>query len=117
MSLVVSDWHDGQSAYLLSQIDGGNHPFSTIVLMLPQGIEPPSSANQVRSATVTVHSREESEPDWMDLCTAPIDTPWFMMTNSYHRVRPNVTLMVADGKPLIPFVPATEEYCLKFPSY
>lgn len=42
-----------------------------------------------------------------------------MLTNSYHRVRPNFHLMVTpdtEHKPLIPFAPATEEYCYKFPS-
>jgi len=53
----------------------------------------------------------------MDLCTANVETEWFMITNSYHLVSRHVDLMFTPGKfvPVVPFTPATYPFCLKYP--
>lgn len=56
----------------------------------------------------------------LDLCTAPVTTEWFMMTNSFHRIRQDFQLMTeydqGSLKPVVPFVKATPDSCYSFPS-
>ena len=53
----------------------------------------------------------------MDVCTAPISSPYFMLTNAYHRLAPAAEIMVtADGRPQVPYVHATSKHCTDYPS-
>eukprot|EP00591_Stephanopyxis_turris_P001522 CAMPEP_0195511176 /NCGR_PEP_ID=MMETSP0794_2-20130614/3591_1 /TAXON_ID=515487 /ORGANISM="Stephanopyxis turris, Strain CCMP 815" /LENGTH=720 /DNA_ID=CAMNT_0040638727 /DNA_START=505 /DNA_END=2667 /DNA_ORIENTATION=+ len=114
ITLVISEWFSDRSSSLLSHLDEAEHPFSEIVLMLPPSIPEKEVYNETR-LPVKTHHRLSS--DFMDLCDAPIDTEWFMLTNSYHHVAKHVDLMFTPGafKPVIPFTPATYPFCLKFP--
>jgi hypothetical protein len=74
--------------------------------------------------------RRGANPDYMDLCTAPVRTRWFMKVSSAFRVRPIFHLMVHhqmkqsdddDGEssthfqPVASYSEATNETCFHFP--
>ena len=105
---------------ILSYLDESSHPFSDIVVILPPNVEVPKFT--LKDTTITVHfyHRKESEHDYSDLCSAPVSSNWFMMTNSYHRLARKVTIMMERGRgmtrPVIPFVYADNDNCYKFHS-
>uniref|UniRef100_A0A7S4VS88 Uncharacterized protein n=1 Tax=Ditylum brightwellii TaxID=49249 RepID=A0A7S4VS88_9STRA len=114
ITLVIPDWQEELSGDLISQIDSSTHPFSNIVVMVPDSISE-SLLHVDTSLHVSIERR--SRPDYMDLCTAPIDTEWFMIINSYHIVAPYVELLFTDDKqrrPVIPFTPADDYHCANF---
>uniref|UniRef100_A0A7S4SJM4 Uncharacterized protein n=1 Tax=Ditylum brightwellii TaxID=49249 RepID=A0A7S4SJM4_9STRA len=115
ITLVVSDWQEGLSGHLISHIDSSKHPFSKLVVMVPESTSSSDTDSLVHANTsLHVSIEKRSRPDYMDLCTAPIDTEWFMMTNSYHVVAPHVELLFTNDeqrRPVIPFVPADEHNC------
>ncbi len=114
ISLVVSEWFSDRSQHLLETLDSREHPFSEVILMLPPDVMAKDLYNET---VVPVRPHHRVAPDYMDLCEAPVETEWFMMTNSYHHVARHVDIMFTPGsfKPLIPFTPATYAFCFKFP--
>lgn len=114
ITLVVSEWFADRSSSLLSNIDGTDHPFSEIVIMLPPDVQAKDEYNET---VAPVRAQHRTAPDFMDICEAKIDTDWFMLTNSYHHVANHVDLMFtpASMKPVIPFTPTTYAFCFKFP--
>lgn len=81
---------------------------------------PPSVVNEhdyTEYTSVPVKLQFRDTPDYMDLCSATVETEWFMITNSYHQVSRHVDLMFTPGKflPVVPFTPATYPFCLKYP--
>jgi hypothetical protein len=89
------------------------HPFSELILMLP----PYDTADDfLPKATVPVQLHYRLAPVYMDLCEAPIETEWFMITTSYHHVAHHVDIMFTPGssKPVIPFTLATYAFCFRF---
>ena len=118
LTLVVTAWDDPDASFLLSNLEDGAHPFSNILVMIPHGSNTPVLEIEL-PIPVTFYHRQDDEYDYMDLCTATdsVSTGYFMLTNSYHRIRPNTSpMMTNDGRLVIPFAPATEEYCFKYPS-
>lgn len=121
ISLVVTDWKGSYSESLLSHIDASDHPFTEVVIMHPPQEKGNwwsalaslfSASRKHTSLPVTYHQR--TSKDFMDLCDAPISTEWFMMTNAYHHLSPDVDLMFTPDeirKPLVPYTPADTEYC------
>ena len=60
---------------------------------------------------------EHKSFDFMDLCDAEVKTKWFMMTNAYHHVKPEVDLLFTHEdipRPVIPYTPAYTSYCTDF---
>ena len=118
LTLVVTSWDDPDASFLLSHLEDGSHPFSNIVVMIPSGSDAPDLEVEL-PIPITYHNRNDDEFDYMDLCSATtaVPTDYYMLTNSYHRVRPNATpMMTNDGRLVIPFAPTTEEYCFRHPS-
>ena len=118
LTLVVSAWDDPDASFLLSHLEEGSHPFSNILVVTPHESNAPDLDIEL-PIPVTFYRRQDGEFDYMDLCTATdlVPTGHFMLTNSYHRVRPNTSpMMTNDGRLVVPFAPATEEYCFKYPS-
>ena len=101
-------------------MDKSFHPFSDIIVMLPPGVKTPDYTMNDSSVNVQFYHRKETEKDYYDLCNAPVNSPWFVMTNSYHRVVRKVALMASrDGgklRPVIPYVSANYENCYRFSS-
>jgi hypothetical protein len=114
ITLVISEWFADRSKHLLETLDHKEHPFSQIVLMLPPDV---MAKDEYTETVVPVRAHHRTVPDFMDLCEAPVDTEWFMITNSYHHVATHVDLMFTPGtlKPVIPFTPANYDFCFKFP--
>jgi DNA-binding NarL/FixJ family response regulator len=93
LSLVVSDWGlgEGDLAKLLASAALGDHPYTEVVVMTTRS--PVGEAGNATVLNVTwallaekgiaVHfvDREKSR-DFMDWCTAPVSSKWFMYTNS-----------------------------------
>jgi hypothetical protein len=128
MTLVVSDWGSGEGelAKLLRSAAASDHPFSELLVMTtnnPVGDSGNATALNVtwaelatKGVNVQLVDRQESR-DFLDWCTAPVDTPWFMYTNSYHRLRRTIDVMATDsGKPLVPYIYADTPFCSEFPS-
>ena len=118
LTLIVSAWDDPDASFLLSHLEDGSHPFSNILVVTPHDSNAPDLDIEL-SIPVTFYRRQDGEFDYMDLCTATdlVPTGHFMLTNSYHRVRPNTSpMMTNDGRLVVPFAPATEQYCFKYPS-
>uniref|UniRef100_A0A7S2A676 Uncharacterized protein n=1 Tax=Trieres chinensis TaxID=1514140 RepID=A0A7S2A676_TRICV len=133
ITLVVSDWNEGFSDNLLQNLDQSDHPFSEVVVMhslnrksnmhatreemgvlqkLSGWLFAPSSPTRVPLR----HVRRDF-PDFMDLCEADVKTEWFMHTNAYHHVSPDVDLMFTHDKiprPVIPFTPANTSHCTDY---
>ena len=73
--------------------------------------------------TIRYVSRKKRR-DYEDLCTTPIKSTWFLMTNTYHRLRANLHAMTTyeDSqagryyKPLASYIEATDESCYNFDS-
>jgi len=114
VTLVISEWFSDRSMHLLSHLDHTDHPFSKVIVMLPPDIMAHDSYNMT---VVPVVAHHRSTPDYMDLCEAPVETEYFMLTNSYHHVATHVDLMFTPGtfKPVTAFTPATYAFCFKFP--
>ena len=118
LTLVVSAWDDPDASFLLSHLEDGSHPFSNILVVTPNDSNAPDLDIEL-PIPVAFYRRQDDEFDYMDLCTAAdsVPTGHFMLTNSHHRVRPNTSpMMTNDGRLVVPFAPATEEYCFKYPS-
>jgi hypothetical protein len=109
---VVSDWSDVNSHVLLSSLNESRHPFTEVVVMLPDGVQPPKAP--VASVSTQFINRAKIS-DQADLCTAQIDTVWFMMTDSYHQPRQDLQLMTqydkGHYKPVVSFAKANQETC------
>lgn len=62
----------------------------------------------------------ESKPDYQDICSTPVSTDWFMITDSFHRLRHNLQIMVkADermSKPVVSYIKASHDSCFKYSS-
>jgi hypothetical protein len=135
ISLVVSDWKDVNSRVLLSHLDDSYHPFSEVIVMLPKSAIIPTSP--FPSATpVRFVFRDDYSYDYIDLCTAPVHTRWFMWTDSYHRIRPKLHILTQQGqpdpmvhtenttpngyqnthRPIASYIRATNETCFDYPS-
>jgi hypothetical protein len=80
--------------------------------MLPDGVQPPKAP--VASVSTQFINRAKIS-DQADLCTAQIDTVWFMMTDSYHQPRQDLQLMTqydkGHYKPVVSFAKADQETC------
>lgn len=87
--------------------------------MLPEGVTPPIVRPQCAVPIDFVH--RGSNPDVLDLCTAPVASDWFMITDSYHHLRQNIRLMVhhnddeGSDRPVIKYIKATQETCFSHP--
>lgn len=117
---MVSDWNGVNSSLLLSQLKKCTHPFTDVLVILPADTDFQLHKSRNDSINVTFYRRKTTEPDYFDICNAPVESSWFIMTNSYHRVVRKVTLMIKrEGdkiKPVIPFVSANYDNCHKYPS-
>jgi len=115
ITLVIAEWFNNRSDFLLEHLDEKDHPFSEVIVMLPPTVE--AHDNYDNMTVIPTRAQHRSAPDYMDLCEADVETEWFMMTNSYHKVASHVDLMFVPGKfkPVVPFTPATYPFCFKFP--
>ena len=91
ITLVVSDWFYDRSLSLIKNLDDKDHPFSSVVIMIPESVSNSHDYSKYTSVPVTLQYRHA--PDFMDLCAAKVMTDWFMITNSYHQVSRHVDLM------------------------
>eukprot|EP00934_Nitzschia_sp_Nitz4_P003863 Nitzschia sp. Nitz4//scaffold121_size67750//7105//9512//NITZ4_006060-RA/size67750-augustus-gene-0.119-mRNA-1//1//CDS//3329534327//3853//frame0 len=119
VSLVVSDWEDVNFHALVSTLDDSIHPFSEVIIMLPEGVQ--RDTIQINSTTPVRIMGRKHEHASNDLCTARVTTPWFMLTNSYYQLRKNLQLMTSseDGKTFKPVVSnAKPDFtnCLQYPA-
>ena len=90
---MVSDWGvgEGDLARLLASVAASDHPFTELVVMTTDTPVGPSgnatvlnvtwSALSRRGISVQMVDRQKSR-DFLDWCSAPVDTKWFMYTNS-----------------------------------
>jgi len=114
ITLVITEWCDGLASNLLSQIDASSHPFSKVILMIPH-----SMAQHDINALSSIQTKidvyiKKRDSDFMDMCNAPVNTEYFMMTNSYHIVSQQVDLLFTNDSrrlPVIPFTRADISYC------
>ena len=111
---MVSEWHDEMAANLLAKIDESNHPFAAVELVVPRDL-PRKTLHNLKNLETTIklsiQERKKGVGDF-DLCSANVQSDWFMITNSYHVVNDNVDLLFnKQGKFVIPAVPATDENC------
>lgn len=92
---MVSEWHDEMATNLLTRIDGSNHPFSAIELVVPRDL-PRKTLHHLKSIetaiSVSIEQRKDGVGDF-DLCSSNVQSDWFMITNSYHTVGENVDLL------------------------
>jgi len=135
ITLVVSDWHEDLSYSLLTHLDKSNHPFSEVVVMHSSArkgtavtsehksslwdalFHSPKPVSTAPSTTVPVSYIRRDTPDFMDLCDAEVKTEWFMLTNAYHHVSPDVDLMFTGDtipRPVVPYVPADTSHCTDY---
>jgi hypothetical protein len=114
VTLVVSDWNPSSVHLLLKSLELSFHPFSEVLVMVPAGtsIYPTKVIGQT---PVRFFSRGETTP-LMDICTAPVKTPWMMKSTSFFQIRQKVPLMTHDGKPVVTFSYPTKETCYTFQS-
>jgi len=119
ITLVVSEWYDEIVTNLLSQIDASYHPFSKIVLMVPHNMNPQGIARLSSFQTHVDISIKKRKKDFMDICNVPVDTKYFMITNSYNIVAEHVDLLFTNDVkhlPVIPYIRADVSDCLNFPA-
>ena len=91
ITLVVSEWFYDRSLSLIKDLDDKDHPFSGVIIMIPESVSNSHDYSKYTSVPVTLQYRRA--PDFMDLCAAEVTTDWFMITNSYHQVSRHVDLM------------------------
>jgi len=116
ITLVVSDWHDELAFNLLYQIDSTSHPFSKLIILVPDNLSKQSLSHLSSAETKIELSIQKRKHDFFDVCNAHVDTDWFMITNSYHVVSEHVDLLFSkNDKPVIPFTPADHQNCVAFP--
>merc|ERR1740124_552307 len=117
ITLVISEWHDGLASNLLSKIDASTHPFSKVILMVPHNMAS-HDINRLSSIQTNINvSIQKRNENFMDICNARVDTEYFMITNSYHVVSPQVDLLFTKDSrrlPVIPFTQADQGDCLEF---
>lgn len=117
ITLVVSDWHDELAFNLLYQIDSTNHPFSKLIVLVPDNLPKTSLLHLSKTETKIEASVQKRKNDFFDVCNAQIDTDWFMITNSYHVVAEQVDLLFSKNhKFVVPFTPSEHQNCITFPA-
>ncbi|KAL3942813.1 MAG: hypothetical protein SGBAC_003051 [Bacillariaceae sp.] len=118
LSLIVSDWHEGNARNLLADLDQSSHPFAEVIVLTDNATYR-SELTNLTNLPVQVVSRGNLS-DQLDICTAPISTKWFMKTNSFHRIRKKLELMTESEngilKPVVPFINAFNDSCTSHPS-
>jgi hypothetical protein len=112
ISLIVSDWDPSNIDAMLKSLETSSHPFTEIVVMVPDKTHPASSSviggTSIRIVPRSVHQ------DSMDVCTAPVSTRWMMNTNTYFQIRQAVPMLVSEGKPVVTFSRPTKESCFDY---
>jgi len=120
IALVVSDWNEGFLDEFLTSLEHDDHPFSEVVIMQPPGGHrrvPHRMLARKTSANIVTRAVERTGPDYMDICNAPVESEWFMTTNTYHNVKRTVDLLMTDtGTPLVPFIYSELPYCQDYPA-
>ena len=116
ITLVITDWHHELSLNLLSGIDSSSHPFSNVIIMTPPDLSSVSYRHLATfKASIPTSVRSRFTSDFMDLCNAPVETDWFMITNSYYALADYVDLLFSDEdgeiKPVIPYIPVNGRHC------
>ena len=112
VSLVVSDWKPSSVHYLMESLKTSSHPFKEVIVMVPDDTKI-SSTRVIGNTPIQYIPRGEATP-WMDICTAPVKTPWMMKTTSFFQLRQKVPLMTHEGKPVVTFSYPTDETCFNF---
>ena len=138
ITLVISDWDGQLLPSVIQSLSEVHHPYTEVIVMRPPPEERPkpsllqrvvrlfggstdvkSVASHTGPNTINVKYVDRIHPDYMDLCSAPVRTNWFMVTNSYHALNPTgVDLMFThpssnaeSSRPVIPYTPARSRYC------
>jgi hypothetical protein len=119
ISLVVSDWDPSNSHILLKSLESSTHPFAEIVVMVPSLLDN-KSLETIGNVSINFVARG-SNPDFMDVCAAPVSNPWVMKTTSYYGVRQIVPLLVHKSddyghRPVITYSKPTKSTCFDFES-
>mmetsp|Transcript_27572 Transcript_27572/g.66274 ORF Transcript_27572/g.66274 Transcript_27572/m.66274 type:complete len:986 (-) Transcript_27572:1744-4701(-) len=108
IGLVVSGWGDASLPNELTQsFSSSRHPFTEFVVM--QDYNGTIKIEQGLRIPTWRMVRTESSDISFDLCEAPVNSKWFMLTNLYHKLAPSVDLMLTRGsnkKPLIHYTSA-----------
>ncbi len=111
LSVVISDWSPLQSEPMLSSIVTSRHPFAKAIVISPNDV---SSTFSGSVASVEFQSRH-GKPDSADLCTAKVDTTWFVMVNSLFYLKADVEIFVYSdvegSRPLLSFEDANDDSC------
>jgi len=138
ITLVISDWDGQLLPSLIQSLSDVHHPYTEVIVMRPPPEERPKPsllqrvvgffggstdvktvASHAGPNTINVKYVDRIHPDYMDLCSAPVRTNWFMVTNSFHALNPKgVDLMFThpssnaeSSRPVIPYTPARSRYC------
>uniref|UniRef100_A0A7S4RRC4 Uncharacterized protein n=1 Tax=Ditylum brightwellii TaxID=49249 RepID=A0A7S4RRC4_9STRA len=142
ITLVITDWQMDRANQLLEALDNNDHPFTEVVVMrtwkgwaelIKQNSENTGymskiysilfgddNSGELHGLSTKVRIVDRVAPEYMDLCEAPVETEYFMITNSYHRVAPDIShLMFTSGdvssgipsKPVIPYTPSEMDLC------
>eukprot|EP00668_Euglena_longa_P017865 GGOE01022325.1.p1 GENE.GGOE01022325.1~~GGOE01022325.1.p1 ORF type:complete len:1836 (-),score=267.68 GGOE01022325.1:222-5009(-) len=126
ITLLVSDfgrWDAGEPAWTeLETFEAallrGHHPFRQVVVVRPS--ENVSAASYMQLMTgaerveeVTFQQVARNGSVWLDWCTAPISTPWFLYTNVFFDFRHRVDLLTTrnGSSPIASYIPSGSSYC------
>jgi len=115
---VISEWHDNLATNILTSMETAEHPFSQVILMVPEDIATVNHEHLLNSTKATPVSINKRKDDFFDICSAPVRTEWFMITNSYHVLSEHVDLLFSNDNrkvPVIPYTPADEAHCFIYP--
>lgn len=124
ITLLISEAPSTTADKTLSSLKKNkDRPFSRVLVMTgderdAKGIR---KANELATLPTTMQRRKRQAHDNMDICEAKIDTKWFMMVDSGKEVSEFVDLMFAekkdeaDARPVVPFVEATYQNCIRYP--
>ncbi len=119
IALVVSDWDEGFLDDFIEALDHEEHPFHEVVVMRPKGAPRITHRQMARVAGhgIAIRAVERETNDYMDWCEAPVESEYFMYTNTYWHVRKHVDLLLTeDDKPLLTYIYSDLPFCTNFPA-
>ena len=114
IDLVISDWGNGDYVNILRSLNSFKHPFKNIFIVGPDSMADVDFSKEAGFLNVRFVPRgmENAGKDWL---LAPIESEWFMYTNSYFVALNNHILIEELGKdqinPVLGTLSIDSPYC------
>ncbi|CAJ1381182.1 unnamed protein product [Effrenium voratum] len=114
ITLAVQSFHELEDSLLLQSLREVNHPFREIIML--SSTASPTQQIQTVSGVSRLHYRVPARASELALCDLAdaVETPFFAFTDTFHFVPGSTYVLTADGRPVLPYIPAMSQFCTDF---